>query len=54
MSRAPVTMAVASLVAVVVLRLAGTGLRRVLCALIAAMGAATGAVALRPGRTPPS
>ena len=45
-SRAPVTMAVASLVAVVVLRLAGTGMRRVLCALIAAMGAATGAVAL--------
>jgi uncharacterized membrane protein (TIGR02234 family) len=45
-SRAPVTMVLASVVAAVVLRLAGTAVRRILCALIAAMGAAVVAVAL--------
>jgi uncharacterized membrane protein (TIGR02234 family) len=45
-SRAPVTMVLASVVAVVVLRLAGTLVRRILCALVAAMGVATIAVAL--------
>lgn len=50
-SHAPVTMALASLVATVVLRLAGTAVRRLLGALVAAMGVATIAVALtvRPG-----
>ncbi len=52
-SRAPVTIALASVVAVVVLRLAGTLVRRVLSALIALMGIATIAVALtvRPDET---
>lgn len=45
-SRAPVTMVLASVVAVVVLRLSGTLVRRILCLLIAAMGVVTIAVAL--------
>jgi hypothetical protein len=45
-TRAPLTMGLASVVALVVLRLAGTGMRRVLSVLITAMGAATVAVAL--------
>jgi uncharacterized membrane protein (TIGR02234 family) len=50
-SRAPVTMAIASVVAAVVLRLAGTVVRRMLGTLLAVMGSATVAVALvtRPG-----
>lgn len=45
-SHAPVTMVLASVVAVVVLRLSGTLVRRILCLLIAAMGVVTIAVAL--------
>jgi Tryptophan-associated transmembrane protein (Trp_oprn_chp) len=46
-SRAPVTLALAALVAVVVTKLAGTALRRVLLALVLLMGAAAIGVALR-------
>lgn len=45
-SRAPVTIALASVVAVIVLRLAGTVVRRILSALIAVMGIAAIVVAL--------
>jgi uncharacterized membrane protein (TIGR02234 family) len=46
-TKAPVTLALASVVAVVVTKLAGTALRRVLGALLALMGAAAVGVALR-------
>lgn len=46
-TKAPVTLALASVVAVVVTKLAGTALRRVLGALVLLMGAAAIAVALR-------
>ncbi|ADB32127.1 hypothetical protein Kfla_3063 [Kribbella flavida DSM 17836] len=46
-TRAPVTLALASLVAVVVTKLAGTALRRVLSALVLLMGVAAVGVALQ-------
>jgi uncharacterized membrane protein (TIGR02234 family) len=46
-TRAPVTLALAGVVAVIVTKLAGTALRRVLAALIALMGVAAIAVALQ-------
>lgn len=46
-THAPATVALASAVATVVLRLAGTAMRRVLCGLVALMGAVTCLVALR-------
>ena len=52
-TRAPVTLALAGLVALVVTKLAGTALRRILGVLIAVLGAAAIAVGLqvRPGST---
>ncbi|MFC9692731.1 Trp biosynthesis-associated membrane protein [Kribbella sp. NPDC056951] len=52
-TRAPVTLALAGLVAVVVTKLAGTALRRILGVLIAVLGAAAIGVGLqvRPGTT---
>ncbi|TCN43218.1 putative membrane protein (TIGR02234 family) [Kribbella orskensis] len=46
-TRAPVTLALAGVVAVIVTKLAGTALRRVLAALVALMGVAAIAVALQ-------
>ena len=46
-TRAPVTLALAGVVAVIVTKLAGTALRRVLAALVAVMGVAAIAVALQ-------
>jgi uncharacterized membrane protein (TIGR02234 family) len=46
-SHAPATVALASAVALVVLRLAGTAMRRVLCVLLAVLGAAAVLVAVR-------
>jgi uncharacterized membrane protein (TIGR02234 family) len=46
-TRAPVTLALAGVVAVIVTKLAGTALRRILAALVALMGVAAIAVALQ-------